>query len=112
VNDNLTGMVLLHGPSENGLYPIRLHPQSLNKSRGFTALFGVKTTDMVWHQRLGHPSTSIFQHLLRHQHLPLVGSVSQSIVCESCQTGKSKQLPFSESIRSSTSPSEVIHSDV
>jgi hypothetical protein len=50
VKDNLTGKILLHGPSENGLYPIRLHPHSLNKASGFTALLGVKTTDMVWHQ--------------------------------------------------------------
>jgi hypothetical protein len=67
---------------------------------------------MVWHQRPGHPSISIFQHLLRHQHLPLLGSASQSNFCESCQLGKSKQLPFSESIRSSLSPLEVIHSDL
>jgi hypothetical protein len=67
---------------------------------------------MVWHQRLGHPSASIFQHLLRHQHLPLIGPVNSFRVCESYQLGKSKQLPFSESIRSSTSPLETIHSDV
>jgi hypothetical protein len=112
VKDNLTGKILLHGPSENGLYPIRLHPHSLNKTPGLTALLGVKTTDMVWHQRLGHPSISILQHLFRHQHLPLLGLVSQSTVCECCQLGKSKQLPFSESIRSSSSPLEVIHFDV
>jgi hypothetical protein len=67
---------------------------------------------MVWHQRLGHPSAYIFQHLLRHQHLPLVGPVNSFRVCESCQLGKSNQLPFSKSIRSSTSPLETIHSDV
>jgi hypothetical protein len=111
VKYNLTGTILLHGPSKNGLYPIQLHPQSMNKTRGFTALLGVKTIDMVWHQQLGHPSASVFQHLLRHQHLPLVGSISPSIVCESCQLGKSKQLPFSPSIRSSSNPLEVVHSN-
>jgi hypothetical protein len=110
LKDNLTGMVLRS--RENGLYLIRLHPKFLNKRSGFTALLGVKTTDMVWHQQLGHPSTSIFQHLLRHQHLPLLGSVSLSNVCESCQLGKSKQLPSSESNRSSSSPLQIIHSDV
>jgi len=84
----------------------------MNKTPGFTALLGVKTTDMVWHQRLGHLSTSVFQHLLRHQHLPFISLVDQSNVCESCQLGKAKQLPFSESSRSSSSPLEVIHSDV
>jgi hypothetical protein len=112
VKDNLTGTVLLHEPSENGLYSIWLHPESMNKTRRFTALLGVKTANMVWHQRLGHSSAFVFQHLLRHQHLPLVGSVSPSTVCESCQLGKSKQLPFSPSIRSSSNTLEVVHSDV
>jgi hypothetical protein len=52
VKDNLTGSVLLQGPSENGLYPIPLHQKSLNKWKGFVAYAGVKTTDLVWHQRL------------------------------------------------------------
>jgi len=84
VKDNLTGTVLLHGPSENGLYPIKLNPSSLNKRSGFTALLGVKTNDMVWHQQLGHLSHSVFQHLLRSHNLPLLGPVSPSSVCESC----------------------------
>jgi hypothetical protein len=66
VKDNLTGAVLLQRPSENGMYPIPLHHTSLNKWKGFTAYLGVKTTDMVWYQRLGHPSFSILQHLLKN----------------------------------------------
>jgi hypothetical protein len=112
VKNNLTRTVMLHGPNENRLYPIRSQPYSHNKTRGFIALLGVKTTDMVWHQRLGHPSTSVLQHLFRHHHLPIVDSISLSTVCESCQLGKSKQLLFSPAIRSSTSPLEVIHPDV
>jgi hypothetical protein len=112
VKDNLTGTVLLHGPSENGLYPIKLDPHSFNKRSGFTALLGVKTNDMVWHQRLGHPSTSVFQYLLCHHHLRLLSPVSPPSVCESCQLGKSKQLPYSAASRGSTKPLEVIHSDV
>jgi transposase InsO family protein len=67
---------------------------------------------MVWHQRLGHPSALVFQHLLRHHKIPLLGPFNKSRVCESCQLGKSKQLPFSESNRVSISPLEIIHSDV
>jgi transposase InsO family protein len=112
VKDNLTGAVLLQGPSENGLYPIPLHHTSLNKWKGFTAYLGVKTTDTVWHQRLGHPSLSILQHLLKNQHLPLTGSVDKTKICPSCQLGKSKQQPFFESTRVSTGPLDLIHSDV
>jgi hypothetical protein len=112
VKDTLSGTVLLQGPSENGLYPIPLHRISQNELKGFAALIGVKTTDMVWHQRLGHPSTTVFQHLLSHQHLPLAGLVDKLRICESCQLGKSKQLPFCESSRQTFVPLELVHSDV
>jgi hypothetical protein len=104
VKDNLTRTMLLHDPTENGLYPIKLNPSSLNKRSGFIALLGVKTNDMVWHQRLGHSSTSVFQHLLRHHNLHLLGPVSPPSVCESCQLEKSKQLPFFTATRGSTTP--------
>jgi hypothetical protein len=112
VKDNLTWVVLFQGPSENGLYPIPLHHKSLNKWKGFTTYLGVKTTDMVWHQRLGHPSFSIFQYLLKNWQLPLTGSVDKTRICSSCQLGKSKQHPFFESTKVSTGPLELIHSDV
>jgi len=115
VQDNLTGAVLLQGPSENGLYPIPFHSLNsnyLNKWKGLTAHLGVKTTDMVWHQRLGHPSISIFQQILKNHCLPLTGSLDRTRVCESCQLGKSKQLPFFDSTRTSTRPLELVHSDV
>jgi hypothetical protein len=112
VKDNLTGRVLLQGPSENGLYPIPLHQNSLNKWKGVAAYIGVKTTDMVWHQRLGHPSLSVFQLLSKNQLLPLTGSVDKARICEACQLGKSKQQPFCESTRCTTNPLELVHSDV
>jgi hypothetical protein len=112
VKDNKTGTTLLQGPSENGLYPLHFHHPSANKMKAFTAFLGVKTTDMVWHHRLGHPSASVFQHLHSHQHLPVSGSINKSQVCDSCQLGKAKQLPFSDSARVSSAPLELIHSDV
>ena len=47
MKDNLTGSVLLQGPSENGLYPIPLHQKNLNKWKGFVAYPRVKTTYLV-----------------------------------------------------------------
>jgi hypothetical protein len=66
VKDNLIGEVLLQGPSENGLYPIPLHPKFINKWKGLATHLGVKTTDEVWYQRLGHPSFLVFQQLLKN----------------------------------------------
>jgi transposase InsO family protein len=112
VKDNLTGQVLLQGPSVNGLYPIPLHPKHLNNLKGFATYIGVKTNYLVWHQRLGHPSLSTVQHLLKNQKLLLSGSLDKTRVCESCQLGKSKQLPFVESTRCTFVPLELVHSDV
>jgi hypothetical protein len=103
IKDNKTGTILLQGPSENGLYPLHFHHSTTNKSKDFTAFLGVKTTDMVWHHRLGHPSKSVFQHLHSHHQLPISGSINKSQVSDSCQLGKAKQLPFSDSTRLSTS---------
>jgi hypothetical protein len=112
VKDNQTGMVLLHGPCENGLYPIPLNRKSMNKVKGFTALLGVKTSYMVWHQRLGHPSDFVIGHLVSHHKLPILGVMNKNKVCEACQLGKSKQLPFMDSTRISEFPLDLIHSDV
>jgi hypothetical protein len=46
VKDNLTGKILLHGPSENGLYPIRLHSHSLNKTPG--SLLSLVSKPLTW----------------------------------------------------------------
>jgi transposase InsO family protein len=39
-------------------------------------------------------------------------SLDKTRICESCQLGKSKQLPFVESTRCTFAPLELIHSDV
>jgi len=91
VQDNQTGIMLLQGPSENGLYPINLSNLSNNKRRGLTALIGIKAPSSLWHQRLGHPSEFVLRHVLSNFNLPLVGSVQKNFICESCQLGKSIQ---------------------
>jgi hypothetical protein len=84
VNDNLTGTVLLQGPSENGLYPIPLHHFQSNKLKSFVAFVGVKTTDMVWHQRLGHPSHNVFHRIITLHQLPMSDPEKSLGVCELC----------------------------
>lgn len=72
---------------------------------------GVKVSSEQWHSRLGHPATPIVQHVLHRHELPSV-SVNKTVVCDACQQGKSHQLPFSLSTRVTTSPLEIIYSDV
>jgi histone deacetylase 1/2 len=66
-----------------------------------------------WHSHLGHPASPIVQHILRRHELPLV-SVNKDVnlVRDACQQGKSHQLPFSLSTLVTTSPLEIIYSDV
>jgi hypothetical protein len=66
-----------------------------------------------WHSRLGHPASPIVQHILRRHELPSV-SVNKAVnlVWDACQQGKCHQLPFSLSTRVTTSPLEIIYSDV
>lgn len=108
MKDKKTGSILLQGSSENGLYPLHFHHASTNKKKDFTAFLGVKTIDMVWHHRLGHPSKLAFSH---HQ-LPVSGPSNKTWVCKSYQLGKSKQLSFSALSRVYASPLELIHLDI
>jgi hypothetical protein len=64
VKDLLTHKVLLEGKSENGLYPLQFG-RSLHKgNKTFAALIGIRTTSLVWHFRLGHPSLDIVNRVV------------------------------------------------
>jgi histone deacetylase 1/2 len=112
VKDILTGDTLLTGPSENELYPINLRQLPSSKFHALTMTVGVKASTSTWHCRLGHPSANILHRVISKFSLPITGSIHKQGICVSCQLGKSKQLPFSDSSRESTTPLELIHSDV
>lgn len=86
------GEIMLQGPSKAGLYPIYLKHFSSNKSHSLVAFIGVKAPVSVWHNRLGHPSSSVFQHLLRHSQLSVSGSQRQESLCEPCLVHNDKNL--------------------
>jgi hypothetical protein len=112
VNDNRTGITLLEGWSEGGLYPLHLQSFLVNKQHALTAFLGVKTFAAVWHYCLGHASQLVISHLFQQFSLPVSGFKHLDGVCEPCQLGKSKQLPFQPSPRISLCPLDLIHSDV
>ncbi|GAA0151098.1 hypothetical protein LIER_09890 [Lithospermum erythrorhizon] len=110
--------ILIHhtGSLDQGLY--RLDPNtsfplltSATPSPSQFALVGELTTFNKWHERLGHPASSIVQKVMSSSNIPVKGSSSQS-VCSSCQLGKSYRLPFEESSFVSTAPLEFVFSDV
>ena len=112
MNDILTGNTLLTGPSENGLYPINLRQLPSSKFHALTMTIGVKASTSTWHCRLGHPSSVILHRVISKSSLLVNDSINKQTLCVSCQLGKSKQLPFSDSTTESTTPLEIIHSDV
>jgi hypothetical protein len=111
VKDNLTRQILLQGPSREGLYLIKFLT-SINKTRAFSALIGVSTTSSVWHLRLGHPASHVFQLIKSHCSLPIKGTINKDSICESCQMAKSKRVPFPISTRTAKCALKVIHSDL
>jgi transposase InsO family protein len=117
VKDTRTSALLLEGRCENGLYPLRFHKTSLQGKRGlaasFTAFIGIKTSSIGWHLRLGHPSSDIVAKVIKNFDLPLsVNDLNKEFVCDSCQLGKGKRQPFSNSNRVSSHPLDLIHTDV
>jgi hypothetical protein len=60
---------------------------------------GVKASASTRHCRLGHPSANILHRVISKFFLPVTDSINKQGIYVSCQLGKSKQLPFSDSSR-------------
>jgi hypothetical protein len=80
--------------------------------RALTAHIGVKVLSLIWHNRLGHPSQPVLQHIFSTFQLPVSPRRLFNQFCSSCQLGKSKQLAFLDSSRVSHAPLKLIHNDV
>lgn len=96
-----SGHLLFQGPCKDGLYPISV---SRPRPPAFSAL-----SSSVWHNRLGHPSSSVLSHLSSS-----LGSTFQNkhFFCKGCALGKSTQLPFVKNKNHANFPFYLVHSDV
>ncbi|KAF8389672.1 hypothetical protein HHK36_024191 [Tetracentron sinense] len=111
VKDLSTGVHLLQGKCEDGIYYMPQSAQVLRKPP--VAFVGVRTSLDGWHSRLGHPSTKVVTQVVRSFDLPLEkSSVTKKSLCVSCQCNKSHKQPFSISSMTSSQPFELIYSDV
>ena len=110
VKDRATRRVLLRGNCHGGLYPVPSSTSSMLASIRH-GLSGVKVSTDRWHQRLGHPSKSVVELVLRTNKIACAPS-SESSICDACQRAKVHQLPFHRSTHVTTHPLELIHSDV
>ena len=109
VKDKATKRILLSGRSSGGLYPIPFSHVSSSPSHASSS---VRVSSSQWHQRLGHPSATVVQNIVKKHELPCLSSSNSASVCDACQCAKSHQLSYSASSRVSTMPLELIHSDV
>ncbi|KAJ0700404.1 putative RNA-directed DNA polymerase [Helianthus annuus] len=108
VKDESTRSTLLTGPSEHGLYSIRL-PQL--KSLPKVAFTAVKASSNIWHQRLGHPHAQVFNSIVSYCSLPISDKLSNNL-CSSCQLGKSTKLHLSDSSFRSSNILDLVYCDV
>jgi histone deacetylase 1/2 len=110
IKDRVTKQILHQGRCKRGLYP--LAPQS-SSPRVLKQAYEVnKVSSSQWHSRLGHPAYPIVQRVLSKNKLPCESFSSHESVCDSCQKAKSHQLPYGRSNNISSSPLELIYSDV
>ena len=82
------------------------------KSSPLLSFLAVKTTSSEWHHRLGYPSTPILKHIVSSFKLALSNSCNDIPHCNACNCNKSHKLSFSVSTLTTTTPLEIIFSDV
>jgi hypothetical protein len=74
------------------------HPQ-------ISALSSLGQDQVLWHQRLAHPSKNVLTKLM-----PSLDA--RNITCDTCHLSKSTRLPFSPSMSRANEMFELVHSDV
>ena len=108
--DNTTKRVIFQGPCEHGLYVLpgtssSAHPVLESVPVAPVAL-SADGHSLLWHSRLGHPSTQIINSLMSQ-----LGFSSIHVNnCDSCSIAKSHKLPFTLSEKHTTAPFQLIHS--
>jgi hypothetical protein len=104
VKDLTTGASLLQGPNDGNVYklPSSSHPRVYSTMS--------ISSSQCWHNRLGHPSSRILHHVLKSNNVPVKTYSFNN--CTHCMVNKSHKLPFNKSSISSSSPLEIVHSDV
>ena len=117
IEDLPTGKILYVGLSRDGIYPIPSISDLSSSLSHFksTAFVSIKPHQLLlWHHRLGHPSSRILYSVLN----TVFSSLSLSMVdevcsfCEYCISAKIHRLHLNKTPIVSTSVLEIVHSDV
>jgi len=107
IKDQWTREILLQGPCQNGVYPLP-HPRAST----LIAMVHERTSINGWHQRLGHPSSKVVARMITSFSLPDSSNSSISHFYDSCSINKSHCLPFHKHGLTSSTPFDLIYTDV
>ena len=69
----------------------------------------VNTKAALWHYRLGHPSEFVLDLVLKDLHVPNANKLDFYTACQDC---KYCQQPFPSSMNKTSSPLQLVHSDL
>jgi hypothetical protein len=109
IKDKKMRKVLLHGPCKGGLYPL---PPSTSKFRKLV-FSAIKISVDRWHSHLDHPTSDIVRRVISNNKLSCAHFDSSSeSVCDACVCAKAHQLPYPMSSSHSSTPLELVFSDV
>lgn len=86
IQDNASGRILFWGTSENGLYPFPCYTTSSLEPKAFVGRISAD----IWHKRLGHPSSQIFQCIISSFQILFPGSCNSLSFCKFCCYGKAR----------------------
>ncbi|XP_029129864.1 uncharacterized protein LOC109816369 isoform X2 [Cajanus cajan] len=109
--DLATGKTILTAKEQSGLYLLESDDQNKTKIMSQQATSETWANSQIWlhHKRLGHPSfnllKSLFPHLFTKESI-------ESFNCDICQLSKHHRASYPISNKKSTSPFDLIHSDV
>nr|KAJ0211326.1 hypothetical protein LSAT_V11C400226510 [Lactuca sativa] len=108
VKDNTTKVTLFTGPSNNGLYSIRLPSFQRLPKVAFTTF---KAPSDIWHQRLRNPHPQRLNFMCSKYCLPVSSKITDPF-CNSCLIGKSSKLHLSTSSFNSQKFLDLVVCDV
>lgn len=74
------------------------------------ACVAIRQSEYIWHYRLGHSRAHTLDHIRKNNDISLLNSVSSD--CVPCRLEKSQCLPFNLMDNCSSSPLDIIHSEV
>ncbi|KAM2237803.1 hypothetical protein ACFX1S_013113 [Malus domestica] len=109
IKDRISGMMFFLGPVKHGFYP---YQRTLTATNSPSTLFSSKVFLQVWHNRLGHPSSTIYMKALNSSTIVYIGKKFTSFFCSDCANGKNHKLLFTASISFVSVPLELVHCDV